>query len=76
LKVKAAAAKSHCTTFEGLYKNKGEIIHHENDQIKIAIRNLESQVKNMYHSLEHSQEESIKVIKKAKENPKLQAHNG
>lgn len=30
----------------------------------------------MYHTIEHSQDESIKVIKKSKENPKLNSHIG
>ena len=59
-----------------MHRNKGDIIVHDNDQIKIAFRNIGSQLKNMHHSLEHDQEESIKVIKRAKENPKLQAQNG
>ena len=76
LKERVNHLKNHCTSLEGLYKNKGDTIIHDNDQIKISVRNLESQLKNMHHSLEHDQEESIKVIKRAKENPKLQAQNG
>ena len=30
----------------------------------------------MYHTIEHSQDESIKAIKKSKENPKLNSHIG
>lgn len=52
------------------------MINHQNEQIKISIRNLESQIKNMYHTIEHSQDESIKVIKKSKENPKLNSQIG
>ena len=60
---------------EGLYKSKGDTIGHDNEQIKIACRNIESQIKNNLFTLEHSQEESIKLIKKAKENPKTGSSN-
>jgi hypothetical protein len=52
------------------------LLSHENDQIRIAIRNIESQIKNMHHTIEHSQDESIKVIKKTKENPNVPSHIG
>jgi hypothetical protein len=36
-----------------------------------SLRSLESQVVNTHQSIEHAQEESLKLIKKARENPKL-----
>ena len=76
LKKNVSGHENHCKALEGLFKNKGELINHENDQIRIAIRNMQSQINNVYHTLEHSQDESIKLIKKSKENPKLAVHIG
>ena len=75
-KSKVSITEHHCKSLETLYKGKRDNIHHENDQIRIAIRNIESQIKNLCHSLQHSQEQSIKIIKKSKENPKLSINIG
>ena len=71
LKAKVATNENHSHALEGLFKSKCDVIGHDKDHIRVTIRNVESQVKNMYHSIEHAQEESIKAIKKAKENPKI-----
>jgi hypothetical protein len=42
-------------------------LNHENDQVRISIRNIHSQISNLYGSIEHSQTEAIKLIEKAKE---------
>ena len=74
LKMKVGVLQNHCKSLEGLTKTKVDNGGHEIEQIKIAGRNVDSQIRNLCHSIEHSQEESIKYIKKAKENPKLPPH--
>lgn len=56
---------------DGLGKSKCEHLNHEIDQIRQTIKNTESQLTNLNQSIEYSQEESKKLIKKAKENPKI-----
>ena len=56
LKKSVSSHENHCKALEGLFKNKGDLINHENDQIRIAIRNVQSQINNVYHTLEHSQD--------------------
>lgn len=39
--------------------------------MKINIKNCELEIKNLYESINHSQGESVKVVQKAKTNPKV-----
>lgn len=67
LKNKLENVKNFNSKAESLNNTKLEILNHENDQVRISIRNINSQISNLYGSIEHSQTEAIKLIEKAKE---------
>lgn len=68
---KVEANKNHRTKLENLLKTKSDIVSHEKEQLKINIRNCELEIKNLYDSISHSHGESVKVVEKAKTNPKV-----
>ena len=39
--------------------------------MKIEIKNCDMEIKNLYGSIEHTHNESVKVVEKAKTNPKV-----
>ncbi len=47
-------------------KTKIDILNHENDQIRITIKNIHSQINNLVGSIDHALNEAVKVIEKAK----------
>ena len=68
---KLEANRNHRTKLEHLLKSKSEIIAHEKEQLRIGIKNCDMEIKNLYGSIEHTHNESVKVVEKAKTNPKV-----
>ena len=64
-------SRNHRTKLENLLKTKSDIISHEKQQLRINIKNSEMEIKNLYESINHSHSESVKVVEKAKTNPKV-----
>ena len=56
---------------EGLYKTKSEMINHENDQLRSQIKTLENLTLNCHANCEDIQNESKKVVEKAKRSSKM-----
>jgi hypothetical protein len=58
--------KNYNSKSENLVKTKIDILNHENDQIRITIKNIHSQINNLVGSIDHAHNEAVKVIEKAK----------
>jgi hypothetical protein len=58
-------------TLENLLKTKADIIAHQKEQLRISIKNCDLEVKNVYDSIGHIHNETVKIVEKAKNNPKL-----
>lgn len=51
LKSKASTSENHKRCLQSLSKNKCDIINHENDQIKLTIKNVDNQIHVMCQSI-------------------------
>ena len=71
IKKRLEASKNHRSKLESLLKTKSDIISHEKEQMRINIKNCELEIKNLYDSISHVHNESVKVVEKAKTSPKI-----
>ena len=52
-------------------KTKSERLLQEKELLKQNVHHCEIEIKNLYKSIGHSRSESVKVVEKAKNNPKI-----
>lgn len=61
-------ARNHNSKTISLWETKSKVLEHENEQIKMKLKNMELQVKNFEDSINQSYDKSMKTINKVKEN--------